>query len=128
MCFCLIGNKETGLKYYYMDNNNRKWVKGDRYITDQDNALYYTLQSVYEKRTANYSAYFLYNDEPPNSDKVTDEYGATKGRELLFIATFPRGSFKKFKDSRKWKVVSKGKGGWGVKARCHYFFPRCKLV
>ena len=84
LCFChSTGNKETGLKYYYMDNNNRKWVKGDRYITDQDNALYYTLQSVYENKNVNDSGYFLYNDEPPNSDKVTDEYGTTKGRRSL---------------------------------------------
>ncbi len=31
------GNTQNGLQYFYMDNNNRKWVHGEGHITEQNN-------------------------------------------------------------------------------------------
>ncbi len=73
------GNTQNSLQYFYMDSKNRKWVPGEGHITEQNNALYHTLQTVYQNRNADDSAYYLYSDEPPNSDKVADASGKTKG-------------------------------------------------
>ena len=73
-------NTENGYKYYYMDSENQKWVAGVGRITENNNALSRTLQTVYQNRNPEKSAYLLYNNEPPHpNSKAGDMFGMTKG-------------------------------------------------
>ncbi len=73
----------NGLNYFYMDSDDKQWVFNGGNLQEHDNALYYTLKTVYRNNTNQKNAHFMYNDMPPNAEPVNgifgNKFGATKG-------------------------------------------------
>ena len=79
----MSSNIGHGIKYFYMDSDlsdePMKWVPGDGHITQNDNALYHTLQSVFSSKNPGQKEHYMYSDEPPVIGGADDKFGAAKG-------------------------------------------------
>lgn len=79
----LTGNSNpdlaAGYGYAYMDKNNMRWtVAQDTYLTDDNIALTYTMDQIYEASTDGDIGWGLYNDETPDG-KTSGYRGHAKG-------------------------------------------------
>ncbi|KAK3087304.1 hypothetical protein FSP39_004453 [Pinctada imbricata] len=68
-----------GVAYYYMDSDNPTWTLSNVGINEmQGNAVYHTLQQIYDEKDLDSITYAMYNDETPVGT-VSITHGHTKG-------------------------------------------------
>jgi len=69
----------AGYGYAYMDKNNMRWVVAtDTYLNDDNIALTYTMNQIYDAKSGGDVGWGLYNDEKP--DGTSSSYrGHAKG-------------------------------------------------
>jgi len=67
---------QSGLAFVYMDARNPQWGVSGASINDSNNAMFHTLQQIYQSK-GNSILYMMYNDEVPKQEN--SKSGHTKG-------------------------------------------------
>ncbi|XP_071140616.1 plancitoxin-1-like isoform X1 [Mytilus edulis] len=70
-------NFQAGTGFYYMDNNNPELTPSDRGLDVKSDALFYTLDQIYNNKTE--VGYFMYSDHTPANGTGANPRGHAKG-------------------------------------------------
>ncbi|XP_062570747.1 plancitoxin-1-like [Saccostrea cucullata] len=70
---------QKGNAFIYMTSNQQKWAFSEIGIDEKYTPIYNTLQQIYDRPNNSGLDFGMYNDQPPNTERVATIAGQTKG-------------------------------------------------